>query len=370
MCSSAEQARMDTIKHYHPAVSFSFFLLMVVLSLASMQPVFLTLSFLAAVSYSIAISGLRGFLRGSWWLIVLIAVVTLFNGVFGGRGLTVLFYLNLGFINTPITVESLTYGVCMGLMLANVILWFSVLGKLSSVQGFIELFARVSPTLGMMIARITVFIPELLSQARLVDKAQRAFDLPPGAVIAESPSSANADSGGLANVGSKESANADLVGSSGADLTASANANSVASSLAAALTEVASREAPLADASSRRVRKNKLAYASTLSSHLMEWGMEKSLITANSMVARGYGSRKRTSYRRTRLTRRDLVPLLAMCVFGVTSLVCIVQASVDFTFYPYLSELTFWWGYAPFLLLCCVPLALQLGEELAWWRSK
>lgn len=296
---------MDAIKHYHPAVGFCFFMLMIVLSLASMQPVYQCLSFVAALAYGTAVRGIRGFLKGSWWLAILILVVIMFNGLFGGRGLTVLISLNLGFMQALVTFESIVYGACMGLMLANVILWFNVFSQLSSEHGFIELFARVSPTTGMMLSRIMVFIPQLLAQAQLIDKAQASFM-------------------------SKSSANSAIKPS----------------------------------------RKSQLVYASTLSSHLMEWGMEKSLITAHSMLARGYGSRKRSSYRRTRLTLRDTVSLFCILSLGLISLGCVIWAGMNYEFYPYLTSLELWWGYAPYLLFCTIPLVLQLREELAWWRSK
>lgn len=306
---------MSALKNYHPAVAFSFFLLMIVVSLASMQPVFQCIGFIAVVAYSIAISGLRAFLRGSWWILIFVAIVMSFNAFFGGRGLSVLFTLDLGFMQTQVTVEGFAYGLVMGLMLASVILWFNLLGKVSSMQGFIELFTRFSPTAGMMLARITVFIPELLAQARQVDTAQQTF---------------------------------------------------LRRSTDAPYTLVATDEL---DKTVKLKRSGQLAYGSALSSHLMEWGMEKSLITANSMVARGYGSRKRTSFRRTRLTVRDLVPLVTILVLGILSLVCTMWGGMEYQYYPYLTPISFWWGYLPFVALCLVPLCVQLREELAWWQS-
>jgi len=229
-----------------------------------------------------------------------------------GRGLTVLFTFKLWFMQTPITLESLVYGLCMGLMLASVILWFNVLGKLSSIAGIIELFSRISPTMGLMLARITVFIPELLAQAKLVNKAQRAFK---GA--------------------------------------------------ATQLTE----PVPVSCVR-KRSRKQQLAYAGVLSSHLMEWGMEKSLITAQSMMARGYGSRGRTSFRRRRLSLRDIVPLVVMLLLGAISLGCIIWAGRGFQFYPYLSAVQTWLVYAPFVALVLVPLLVQLRDELTWRWSR
>ena len=309
---------MKALGQYHPGVGFSFFMLMIVISLASMHPVFQCINFITGIAYGISLSGFKGFIKSNWWLVGIIIFVSLFNGLFvGGSGLTVLFTFDIWFIRTTVSVESLFYGAVMGTMLANVMLWFNLLGKVSSMQGFIELFTKVSPTAGMMIARITVFIPELLAQAQLTNRAQNTFkpDVATGSI--------------------SDSTMEDL-----------------------------------AEQKGKKARKGQLAYAAMLSSHLMEWGMEKSIITANSMMARGYGSRKRTSYRRTRFTLRDKLPLVAIIALGLTSLVCTVWAGMQFDYYPYLTQITFWWGYIPLVSLCLIPMFLQIGEELAWWRSK
>ena len=309
---------MKALGQYHPGVGFSFFLLMIVISLASMHPVFQCINIVTAIAYGIFLSGFTSFVKGNWWVVLIIVFVSLFNGLFvGGSGLTVLFTFDIWFIKTSVSVESLFYGAVMGTMLANVMLWFNLLGKVSSMQGFIELFTKVSPTAGMMVARITVFIPELLAQARLTDRAQNIFK--PDVATEPRPE------GGMEE---------------------------------------------LTEQKGKKARRGQLAYAAMLSSHLMEWGMEKSIITANSMMARGYGSRKRTSYRRTRFTLRDKVPLVIIIGLGLTSLVCTIWAGGLYGFYPYLSPISFWWGYIPLVLLCLVPMCLQIGEELAWWRSK
>jgi len=352
---------MDAIKHYHPVVGFSFFLLMIVLSLTSMHPVFQVVSFTAAVCYAIIVSGFRSFLRGNWWIFLLIAIVALFNSVFGGRGLTVITMLNLGFIQTPVTVESLVYGLCMGLMLANVILWFNVLGKLSSMQGVIELFSKLSPTAGMMIARITVFMPEILTHAKQVDKAQSTFKKDKQASLAFAdvpgePSASSAVQPGEPNSSSAAQSPKDSpIGRSPEQSIKTAHSEELIN---------------VSDSPSKLPYREQLVYAGVLSSNLMEWGMEKSLITAQSMVARGYGSRKRTSLRRTRFALRDAVPMALILALGAISFGCVIWANMTYEFYPYLSPLEFWWGYLPFVLLILVPLFLQLEEELAWWRSR
>lgn len=291
-----EDVAMDALKHYHPSVGFCFFFLMMAISLASMHPLFLCMSFLAACGYGVSVSGAGGFLRSSWWLLILIAFVTLFNAFFGGQGLTALFRINLGFMQNTVTLEGLVYGLCMGLMLACVIVWFKVLSKVSTTRDYLDVFSRISPTAALMLARITAFVPELSQQAKTIERAQKV----------------------------------------------------TVSSLS---------------------KKNQLAYVGALSSRLMEWGMEKSLITASSMMARGYGSRKRTSYNRRRFSLRDSISLGAVVILGLSSFVLVLVAGLQFSFYPYLSEMTGWWAFIPLALFCAVPLVLQTGEEVAWWRS-
>jgi len=109
-----------------------------------------------------------------------------------------------------------------------------------------------------------------------------------------------------------------------------------------------------------------VSYAVRLSSQLLEWGMESSLITADSMRARGFGSTKRTSYRSMKLTRRDVMVLIVLAVLVVGASYATYVVAADFGFYPYIDEMQPWWWYVPTMVLGLFPLLLEGGELLRW----
>lgn len=76
---------------------------------------------------------------------------------------------------------------------------------------------------------------------------------------------------------------------------------------------------------------------------LIAWSLEASIESADSMEARGYGLRGRTSFHLFRLTRKEWFILISMLILGV---VCIVACAMDYTniyYYPtiLLSPLSF-----------------------------
>lgn len=102
---------------------------------------------------------------------------------------------------------------------------------------------------------------------------------------------------------------------------------------------------------------------------LMGWSMEDSLETADAMRARGWGtSPVRTTYRRDRFRARDGAALGAVAAFAVLCALLAGAATMQFSFYPTMSTLVWWWGYAPYALFMFLPFVLQAAEEVRWMR--
>ena len=114
---------MDAFSGYHPLINFTYFTIVIGLSMFYMHPVFLALSLAGSVSYSIYLKGrktVKVFLIGMLPVCLLTMVM---NPLFSHAGATMLFYMRNG---NPVTLESIMYGLASGLMLAGVISWFSV----------------------------------------------------------------------------------------------------------------------------------------------------------------------------------------------------------------------------------------------------
>ncbi len=102
---------------------------------------------------------------------------------------------------------------------------------------------------------------------------------------------------------------------------------------------------------------------------LITWGLEQGVVTADSMVARGYGAGRRTHF--------DIFPfglwdgVLTLTSVALTALTLAGLRQVAFTYYPAITISHIpplgWVGYAAYALLVLLPTLLQ-GKEALQWR--
>lgn len=110
----------------------------------------------------------------------------------------------------------------------------------------------------------------------------------------------------------------------------------------------------------------------TVLSALTDWALEGSIVTADSMRARGYGCARRTSFRIYRMTARDWIVLamelvLAGAVLAVASTGAAAASFVPRIAIPYLTP-----GYAAYWAFLLIPIVIELKEAVQWriLRSK
>ena len=116
--------------------------------------------------------------------------------------------------------------------------------------------------------------------------------------------------------------------------------------------------------------KEKLSDGMSVLSAMASWALEGSLVTADSMRARGYGTAKRQSFIIYRMTVRDwmLLALQLLLLILVVMSACLGQVNASFT--PELTIAPVSWGlfaYSAYLLL---PTALHMKEAISWHISK
>lgn len=89
-------------------------------------------------------------------------------------------------------------------------------------------------------------------------------------------------------------------------------------------------------------------------------GMEDSIQTSDSMRARGYGTVKRTSYAQYKWHAREYAALVFLVVLIVVNAAGMFLATADFAYYPRMSPIEPWWGYATYVLMLALPLLTEL----------
>ena len=156
---------------YHPLVTFTYFCTVILISMFSMSPVFLAMSFSVGLAYSIVLGGWKAARFNLAFAVPILIITTVINPLSNHHGVTVLFYLN----DNAITAEAILYGLASATMLVSVVMWFSCFNKIMTADKIIYLFGRVIPVVALLISMCFRFIPLLKSRFREIHEGQKCM---------------------------------------------------------------------------------------------------------------------------------------------------------------------------------------------------
>lgn len=109
--------------------------------------------------------------------------------------------------------------------------------------------------------------------------------------------------------------------------------------------------------------KEKMKDGVTVLSALTDWALEGSIVTADSMRSRGYGTAKRTNFQIYRMTVQDwvLMALVLACE------ICVMFAGGTGAAYtPKLKIEALTWGFWVYCIFLSIPIALHIKEVITW----
>ena len=116
--------------------------------------------------------------------------------------------------------------------------------------------------------------------------------------------------------------------------------------------------------------KEKAASAMTVLASLTTWALEGSIVTADSMRSRGYGTAKRTSFTLYRMTIRDWVVLATILVLALIVLIFAIHGSTAATYTPQFTAAPLTLGFAAYCAYLLIPTILHIKEALQWHISR
>ena len=155
----------------HPAVNFLFFTAVIAGAVLFQHPVFLAISFFCACAYSIWRNGKKA-AAFAGCLLPLIVAFALYYCSYHHFGVTV---LRQNFIGNNMTLESLVYGIALGVSIAGMMIWFSCVYSVVSTDKVVYLFGRVSPKLSLFLAIFLRMVPRIKGEAKKIHMAQRGI---------------------------------------------------------------------------------------------------------------------------------------------------------------------------------------------------
>lgn len=287
----------DAFSKRHPAVNFAFFLGAIGCAVVIQHPAYVILGVLCGATYYLLLHGRKG-IRNILAMLPIFLILTFANPLFNQYGSRVLFR----YFGRPYTLEALLYGLAIGGIFLEMLLWFGCYNAVLTSDKFTALFGNLIPALSLLLVMVLRLIPNFLRKATQIAGARRSIG-------------------------------------KGA-----------------------------ADGDSTR---EKLEDGMSILGALTSWALEGSVVTADSMRSRGYGTAKRTSFMIYRMTGSDWGLLIVMAVlFGIA--VFVGDKSADFTPVLSIAPMSGWnfLGLASYGAFLLIPTALHTKEAIQWHISR
>ena len=155
----------------HPAVNLIYFAAVVASMITFQHPVFLVISFLCAFAYSVKRNGWKAVVF-NLCLLPLVVAFALYYSSYTHFGMTV---LSQNMVGNNMTLESLVYGIVLGMIGAGVCMWFSCVFSVFTTDKVIYLFGKVSPRLSLFLAIALRMIPRIKKEAKRINMAQQGI---------------------------------------------------------------------------------------------------------------------------------------------------------------------------------------------------
>lgn len=118
--------------------------------------------------------------------------------------------------------------------------------------------------------------------------------------------------------------------------------------------------------------KEKLRDGMTVLGSLLAWALEGSVMTADSMRARGYGTAKRQSFRVFRMETRDWLLIGWMILLLLLIFLAAALGQLTAVYTPYISIAPVSWGAFAYGIFLWIPMAQNIKETIVWhiFKSK
>ena len=155
----------------HPAVNLIYFVSVMYGILCFKHPVFLAVSLISAIAYSIKRNGAKAVAFDAV-VLLLTGAYALYYSTYNHFGITV---IEQNLIGNNITLESLVYGAVIGLMIAGATIWFSCIYSVFTTDKVVYLFGKLSPKLSLFLSILLRMVPRIKNEAKKINTAQQGI---------------------------------------------------------------------------------------------------------------------------------------------------------------------------------------------------
>ena len=152
----------------HPWTNFVYIVLVLVITMFTMNPVILAVSYVGSLALGIYMQGSSFIKKNVMITIPVVIFSVLIQPIFNHSGVTPVFYIN----DNMVCLENIIYGAVISLLLIAVIQWCSVAASYLSSEKMMYLFGSFIPSVGMIFSMILRMIPLMHKRYRQIHEAR------------------------------------------------------------------------------------------------------------------------------------------------------------------------------------------------------
>lgn len=165
--------RHDAFGKLHPAVTFGFFVAVIILTVIVQNPWWTAASVAGSAGFLIVLRG-RAAGRLLFWMAGAFVALSVLNPLFNPHGSTVLFnYLG----GRAYTLEALLFGMETAGMFVAIILWFGSSERVMTTDRFTYLFGGKAPALTLVLTMVLRLVPLYAAKVRQISCARAGVGL-------------------------------------------------------------------------------------------------------------------------------------------------------------------------------------------------
>lgn len=156
---------------YHPMINLIYFATTIGFAIWFDHPVFVLVAYISAFAYSVKLKGVRALIFDLCLIPFILGYAAIYS-YYNHFGVT---ELRQNIIGNQITLESVVYGVQIGVTAATVIMLFSCVFAIFTADKVVYLFGKVSPRLSLFLSIALRAVPRIKERAGKINVAQRGI---------------------------------------------------------------------------------------------------------------------------------------------------------------------------------------------------
>lgn len=156
---------------YHPMINLIYFTAAILCTICFDQPVFLAISFVCALAYSVKLNGIKMLILDLIFVICAIGYAAWYS-YYNHFGMT---NLRVNFIGNQITLEAVCYGLTRGVTVITLFMWFLCIFRLITADKVVYLFGRISPKLSLFLSILLRMVPRIKERAKYIEVSREGI---------------------------------------------------------------------------------------------------------------------------------------------------------------------------------------------------